>query len=464
MKTVLTTSIFLLSISFLFAQVGIGTATPTADLEVISKAAPVSGEFNGIIIPKVSVLPTGTNLPTAAQTGLILYLDSNNAAEGFYFFNGTAYINVTDNAINSPVFFNNGTVINATTTTANVSRSGNVSIGGNLNTGKLNVEVISASSSTTPSALRIINSITGTGADASHGMFSENRATSTGIKYGIRNEVSSSGNSNRIGIRNEVRNSTASDVNNVIGIDNFIGATDGTTTLNYGIRSEIGTAISDTNNFGVYSIARGADTRNNYSGYFRGDKFAIRSEDDSTGYNMPVNNGTSGQVLTTNGAGEASWNDLPAVADKDVVRANLNSTVAINSIASNNTDYFTIPFNTNPIDNNNRFDTSNTNHNFTASQDGLYEVFAQFHTEGEDNLGIYGIAIYVGNNLISVSEYQHDGNVFGSRANGIVNRSISDILELNANDVVTIRARFDDNINNNIDGSSIKTYVTIKQL
>ncbi|OUS10120.1 hypothetical protein A9Q93_13135 [Nonlabens dokdonensis] len=445
----------LLLINFLsYSQVGIGTSSPTADLEVISKSGLSSGEFNGIIVPKVSVLPTGVNLPTDSQSGLILYLDSNDAAEGFYFFNGTSYQSV--NA--SSAFYTDGTTNNATSTTSEIVRTGRTSFGTeSVAAAVVTVENAGASASEDRIILSVNNRHTST-VGTSIALDIENTADTNADKIGIKNVLGVTGNGAHIGIDNSiaVRNSgTAAN----FGIRNVIGASTTSGQDINGISTTAGNTSATGTVYGIRSIALNDGANNAYSGYFQGDHFAIRSGDNSTGYEMPTNNGAAGQVLTTNGAGVASWQTNSV---KDIARANLSSTVTTGSIASNNTDYFTIPFDNDSIDNDGRFDT--TNHDFTVNQDGFYEIYAQYHTEGEDNLGIYGIGIYVGTTLVAVSEYQHTGNVFGSSANGIVFRSVTDILELSNGDVLTIRARFDDISSNNVDGSSVKTFVTIKQL
>lgn len=87
-----------LTIAFLFtallsAQVGIGTIDPIADLDVVANPSPAAGTFNGIIVPKVSVLPTAL-----APSGLIIYLTAQDGANnpGIYYSNGTSYINLSD--------------------------------------------------------------------------------------------------------------------------------------------------------------------------------------------------------------------------------------------------------------------------------------------------------------------------------------------------------------------------------
>lgn len=86
----------LLISSFVYGQVGIGTTDPIADLHVQSKTTLAPGEFNGIIIPKVAVLPA-----TVGPSGLIIYLtaiDGTNNS-GFYVSDGSSYLNLSDVAV-----------------------------------------------------------------------------------------------------------------------------------------------------------------------------------------------------------------------------------------------------------------------------------------------------------------------------------------------------------------------------
>lgn len=80
-----------------YSQVGINTDNPTADLEVVASTNLANGIYNGVILPRLSVLPTSGNVdfPTGEQTGLLVYLDSNNEEEGVYVFDGTVYKIIT---------------------------------------------------------------------------------------------------------------------------------------------------------------------------------------------------------------------------------------------------------------------------------------------------------------------------------------------------------------------------------
>jgi hypothetical protein len=77
------------------------------------------------IIPKVTALPTRGLVPTATQKGLILYLAYGTDSEGFYFFDGTTYRDVSESAI----FYNNATTAHATATTSEIFRTGRTRFG-----------------------------------------------------------------------------------------------------------------------------------------------------------------------------------------------------------------------------------------------------------------------------------------------------------------------------------------------
>lgn len=85
--------IFLLPL-FIFGQVGIGTTTPNAALQIQSSNQATPTNTDGILIPKVNTFP-GTN-PGANQDGMLVYLTtavtfaSINYSEGFHYWENTA--------------------------------------------------------------------------------------------------------------------------------------------------------------------------------------------------------------------------------------------------------------------------------------------------------------------------------------------------------------------------------------
>lgn len=82
MKKVILTAAFLIATLYVTAQVGINTDNPDADLEVVARGG---SAMNGIVIPKV------TSLPAMGKKGLMVYLESGTASEGYYFHDGTQF-------------------------------------------------------------------------------------------------------------------------------------------------------------------------------------------------------------------------------------------------------------------------------------------------------------------------------------------------------------------------------------
>jgi len=72
--------VFLVCVQYGFAQVGINTTTPNAQLDIRSSNQASPTNQDGILIPKVDAFPT-TN-PTAAQQGLLVYLSFSTTFSG----------------------------------------------------------------------------------------------------------------------------------------------------------------------------------------------------------------------------------------------------------------------------------------------------------------------------------------------------------------------------------------------
>jgi hypothetical protein len=91
MKRTLLLNLLLLVSTGLFAQVGIGTTTPKAALEVVSANS-------GMLIPRYATLAAANtnSLPTlnaSDHTGLMIYV-AEEANRGFWFYDGSAFVKV----------------------------------------------------------------------------------------------------------------------------------------------------------------------------------------------------------------------------------------------------------------------------------------------------------------------------------------------------------------------------------
>ncbi|MEH6765362.1 MAG: tail fiber domain-containing protein [Aequorivita antarctica] len=88
MKYVLFLHVLLFTISS-FSQVGIGTANPSAQLDIRSSSQTAPSNIDGILIPKINNFP-GTP-PTAAQDGMVVYATgSGSPSKGFYYWDNNS--------------------------------------------------------------------------------------------------------------------------------------------------------------------------------------------------------------------------------------------------------------------------------------------------------------------------------------------------------------------------------------
>ena len=90
MKKVFFILTVLLSIQFGYAQVGINTTTPDAQLQIKSSNQATPANNDGILIPKIDAFPL-TN-PTAAQNSMMVYLnvDLPGKPKGFYYWDNAS--------------------------------------------------------------------------------------------------------------------------------------------------------------------------------------------------------------------------------------------------------------------------------------------------------------------------------------------------------------------------------------
>src|SRR5690606_40402497 len=71
-----------------FSQVGIGTTSPNALLDIRSSSQAAPSNIDGILIPKIDNFP-GTP-PSVAQSGMMVYFTGNTTyPKGFYYWDNT---------------------------------------------------------------------------------------------------------------------------------------------------------------------------------------------------------------------------------------------------------------------------------------------------------------------------------------------------------------------------------------
>ncbi|WP_426429879.1 hypothetical protein ACPX19_10080 [Winogradskyella sp. HB-48] len=276
-----------------------------------------------------------------------------------------------------------------------------------------------------------------------YGLYNLFNSSSTGTKYGVYNlfaSIPTSGNSDVYGSYNLIAEDGDG---NHYGTYNLLEGNG--TGAKYGSYNTISTIAGGTH-YGVYSNVLKSGS---FAGYFLGDVSIGTTVGNS--YVMPDSDGTTGQIMQTDGAGNVDWVDKNDNSALSLVRVNLSGTY--NQSATGAT-WVNIDFDNEIFDTNGEFNT--TTNTFTAASAGYYRVNASYHTTAQSNTGYFGIAVYVNGTLYAESTHNHH-NV------GDVMRQVNCLVALAVSDTVELRIRAESNAVD-IDGFGGKTFMEIEQI
>jgi len=293
--------LFLIIPFYSFPQVGIGTSSPQAQLDIVSDSPDNPNVIDGILIPRINRFPTAN--PSQEQHGMMVYLarDISEYKTGFYFWNNST--KKWENLGGAPTgaFYKAGTNEAVQNIEEPAYRMGNLGIGTQELLSKIQVLVTGVDQ--VRRGLEIDNNHPATDNLASYAIVSTNRSSSNGVKYGIKNNVSGLGTGVRYGIFNETyQHASTSDM---YGIFNRVGRTFGARSHNYGIYSQIGTVQGSGNIYGIYSSALGDHNANVFAGYFAG-RLGIGATPEEE-YIFPASRGKVDQILSLDNAGNMIW-------------------------------------------------------------------------------------------------------------------------------------------------------------
>ncbi|MCM4154572.1 hypothetical protein [Gramella sp. AN32] len=294
----------LIAINFAFAQVGIGTTDPKAQLDIIATNAANPAAIDGLLIPRIEKFPSEN--PDPSQHGMLAFLSKNITGfnSGFYFWNATdskwKSLSVDSGTAN---FYKPGTSQSPNNISENIYRDASIGIGTDQISSRLQIAIGAGKDLTLKKGLEVDNANSATDNLTTYGIISDNRSATNGNKYGFKNNVGGTGTGIHYGIFNESYQNTGT--NDIYGIFNRVGRTFGAKSNNYGIYSEIGSIQGVGNIFGIYSIALGDANSNVFAGYFVG-RVGIGTSTE-TEYVLPLNRGLEGQVMATNSSGQVSW-------------------------------------------------------------------------------------------------------------------------------------------------------------
>lgn len=487
-----------------FAQVGVGTFMPNAQLEIASSNQATPANTDGILIPKVDTFPA-TN-PTALQQGMLVYLTTTatfatvSRPPGFYYWDNatTNWIGIQTNpTANWNLLGNAGTNVstNFIGTTDNVDvviKRNNVRAGyiGNPNTSPFtnantsfganslrNPTITGSVGEGTRNSAFGVNSMPGLttgGLNTGLGEFtlflattgSANTAVGSSALYSVstgrfnvavgRNALVTSNGTNNIGIGTSAFNGNSSGNNNVgLGTSAFRVNSTGSNNLALGNQAGYNETGSNKLYIEMSTATNGTDSSvNNALIYGEFDNRIVRTNGQlqignptTTGYTFPTTRGTNNQILQTNATGTLSW--VNSINNFSLVRANLTANQVVSS-----TGWQKITFNTTLFDTGSEFVTA-TNR-FVATKVGYYEINAGYHTFNKTDAEQYAIAVY-----INGVEYQETAaHHYGDK---LIARTINCTISLNVNDSIEIYM-FNGNAPTTIDGFSGKTYFEVKQI
>jgi hypothetical protein len=271
------------------AQVGVGTTTPNAQLDIRSTSQAAPTNTDGMLIPKVDIFPVVN--PTALQQGMLVYLTTAVGVKipGFYYwdFPTLSWIGITSSIssdkdwletatalapddINDDMYHLGRTAIGKISPTAPLDVLGGTgtstiinntaNFGDNLGGERMGIlNTVGGPSTDTASGIRQFISGSGTGARA--GVYQELGGSTLGQQTGVANIFANTGD----GIHSGIFNAMLGTGNGVhMGVSNILGAAGNGT--QYGARNVVTNTGTGTH-YGTYNDLSGGGTSFQFGTY-----------------------------------------------------------------------------------------------------------------------------------------------------------------------------------------------------
>ncbi|MES2811282.1 MAG: hypothetical protein V4670_02325 [Bacteroidota bacterium] len=409
--------VFFLSLK-INAQVGIGTTTPEAQLDIKASNTATPLNTDGLLIPRVSAFPTIN--PTSAQRGILVFLTNTAGIKGpgFYYWESflNDWVSLFDGNNTSNEWYDMGSYL---TPADGINK--NVAIGTPSGISKLHIystqdRGIFNQMHNTNATQRYLftNLATGTANGPTYGFYNDFQldgiaelygyynlmtALSSSNKFGLYNEIL--GNGLHYGVYNDLKNASA---NAMYGTYNLFGG-NGTGTK-YGNYNQM-TATGSGNNYGIYNMIA-----QNGLGELYGSFTNISSNNNSKkygNYNLIATVGNNERFgmynyfnSTESGPSTGIQNEMFSTNTNDVIGVKNNLHGGVNIIGTHNA-----------IDGNNTGQTYGVKNDISNSNGDVYGTSTQINN-------VFGSRI-IGNYII-INSASSASNVFGVQS--IINPSV----------------------------------------
>ena len=172
--------VFLLGF-FAFPQVGIGTSSPQAQLDIVAGTTANPSVIDGLLIPRIEKFPSVN--PGLTQHAMMVYLSKATGQNptGFYFWNAVDIKWETINGNSFGNFHKPGTSINPNNIADNMYRTGNIGIGTDVITAKLQIALNSQTDIAIKKGLEVDNNNPAADNFVTYGIVSVNRSASNAV-------------------------------------------------------------------------------------------------------------------------------------------------------------------------------------------------------------------------------------------------------------------------------------------
>lgn len=280
-----------------FGQVGVNTTNPDP-----SSMLDISATNKGVLVPRVSLPNVTTTMldgTNTAATGLLIW--NTNAATtggngvGFYFFNGTQWIPITQTASSDHDIYEVGGTTAPDNINDNKYTQGSLAVGSNTAaTGVLDVDNVTKATTvdinntfvTNPIGLNV--DITSFNSAKTGVKTTFNGASATGTNTFISNIDNTTGNSNRNGILQEFNGTSSSIATTIRGVKNDFKSTANYYAVIYGFENSFADNSNSfkyglTNNFLNGGSSQSTGVLNNFNGTSIGIAYGVYNA--SSNYN-----------------------------------------------------------------------------------------------------------------------------------------------------------------------------------